>query len=415
MSRQHPAWRAAPVLGVLRAPVLLQAVAGLFLSLFFLLGSAEVRMVLYVVVLPLVVLVHGRLAMRLIRASPLAQATLALFLYISVSASWGSLGVIEALDHIRILLLTLGFMMVVMVAFDPEDGRPLGWLLVGLMAGCLLGAGVSAVVHLDAGDVTQRFRAIGLKQDLIGQITLYGVIATAALAVACRPPHPRVTVLLLAGATAIVLFVVWSQTRGTLLAVTAGGAVALVFGWHRLDRAMAVKIATAGLVAGLAILAAVIALEPWTFLLRGDSWRLEIWGQAVRWIAEAPVFGHGAISGLRYEVHQHEFRNAHNLYLDTAVSTGLIGLGLLLWVLGRSAWIAHGSRHTLHGLMALTMLATGATAGLTHFGRILENAGPTWLFLWFPVFLAAGLEARARLAGGAGNRPPAGQPPAGSV
>jgi len=109
---------------------------------------------------------------------------------------------------------------------------------------------------------------------------------------------------------------------GLLAGLTAAaflGAVALVM-VHVLEKR------------GAASLSAAVASDP----------RIPIWATTVDTIREHPVIGHGFGRGIeRGSLHQ-EFGNpllwhAHNLVLETAVDTGLVGAALLLLLIGTTA------------------------------------------------------------------------------
>ncbi|QPC83307.1 O-antigen ligase family protein [Phototrophicus methaneseepsis] len=136
----------------------------------------------------------------------------------------------------------------------------------------------------------------------------------------------------------------YSQSGYVALAVAAG-TMLLFWLWHHpavqripgQTRSRLIILGTLGAALGALAVAYLFA----------DS-RSDLWQAALQMIAQDPLtgvgyglFGHGlrAVDGLRYEHLDH----AHNLFLNITAETGLIGLGLVLWV--GVALVRVGIRH----------------------------------------------------------------------
>lgn len=73
---------------------------------------------------------------------------------------------------------------------------------------------------------------------------------------------------------------------------------------------------------------------------RSDTvqWRIGVWRDSLRMIADRPVFGHGintfmAVFQSYRTAHLNEPTYAHNCYLQMTAEIGMLGMGALLWVL----------------------------------------------------------------------------------
>jgi O-antigen ligase len=123
---------------------------------------------------------------------------------------------------------------------------------------------------------------------------------------------------------------------------------------------------------------------------KGES-RLALWSEIGERIGEAPLAGHGFGRGLLAESLQEELRSvsrnlwhAHNLFLDTVLQTGVVGLVLLLLLLGavgREAWRAVRSadvRAAACGVALMTMLAGMVVRNMTDTLLARQNALLFW-------------------------------------
>lgn len=109
------------------------------------------------------------------------------------------------------------------------------------------------------------------------------------------------------------------------------------------------------LAGGLCVLALVVALEPseWAQLLLGGKsltsvisaeHRLDIWQKGLDISLQSVVFGYGFGVGPKEYL---ELTNAHNTFLELAMNTGILGVGLFsfaLWKLTRELFAARNAR-----------------------------------------------------------------------
>lgn len=130
-------------------------------------------------------------------------------------------------------------------------------------------------------------------------------------------------------------------------------------------RARRRRISGGVLVALLAVGTLLVNLQSST-ASKGES-RLALWSEIGERIGEAPLAGHGFGRGLLAQSLQEELRavsrnlwHAHNLFLDTLLQTGAVGLVLLLLLLGalaREAWRAARSPEVGAAACGVTLMA----------------------------------------------------------
>jgi len=76
------------------------------------------------------------------------------------------------------------------------------------------------------------------------------------------------------------------------------------------------------------------------FLERGDThlWRLLVWQDSIQMIKDKPIFGHGINTFMNnFELYRRDIGTnptyAHNCYIQLASETGIMGLGIFLWLI----------------------------------------------------------------------------------
>lgn len=286
---------------------------------------------------------------------------------VSATRATSLLGVYQRYGGVLPLAVFVAFAaLVVAVSWDRPDrvatiGTSLGAASIAVAAYALLQrAGVDAFDFREASGGAVRypgstlgnsnfaggFLAIGLPFVVSGAITAHGTrrraVATAAI------------VIVAAGLWA-------TSSRGGLVAATAGLAVAGVAGRRALPRAARPALVAGGVLAAALVVAAAIVVATGARdvpggdleVLRGDSARVRgfEWEAAWRAIVDRPVLGHGPDT---FAVVYPQFRSAedatalgnqlsdkpHNVLLERASDTGIVGLGAYVAVAGVVLWFA---------------------------------------------------------------------------
>ena len=164
-----------------------------------------------------------------------------------------------------------------------------------------------------------------------------------------------------------------------------------------------------------------LRLVQWTPRASGTSEvRLEIWGPALRLVARRPLLGCGpdALLWCYYPVYPTALRHieapnavpdrTHDLFLDQAAETGLLGLAALLVVLGTAAaaLLRTARRAASPAVRGLAVAAMAALAGHAAEGLFGMAIVATSLLTWLLVALAGSLAAM-----GEADAAPAAAPP----
>ena len=178
----------------------------------------------------------------------------------------------------------------------------------------------------------------------------------------------------------------WSGTRGSLLAIAAAPAAALVlfrfYRWRRILFStaaaflLAVPLSMAALpespLYGLARLAD--SFEPQKVEEVGlATGRVEHWKYAAGKIAERPLFGHGTSQYQAVRQDPLNYNHPHNALLQVAFDWGLVGAALFFGLLGALLWRGHRAaaaapREALPAwLCAVSLLTIGLYDGALYY------------------------------------------------
>jgi O-antigen ligase len=233
---------------------------------------------------------------------------------------------------------------------------------------------------------------------------VYGLYALLAVAwyrhVAYRPARTA----LFAGAFVLLGFLLLSQARAAIIAAVTG--LALLAACNRSNRPLA-HLLTLAIMIGTALLIAGAGTES---LLRSHSWqiRLDLWNDSLRYIADAPLFGNGYLSGLEFysETEHTSHSNLHNSYLAALRDGGVVGLALLAAFLGTALRRAVQAGRASGDYALLALLCFGLVYMLTGTDALITRPRELWAILWFPVGLLTGLH----LSAAPGAAPAVGRP-----
>ena len=230
-----------------------------------------------------------------------------------------------------------------------------------------------------------------------------GVAAVVALArIASRKAGPA----LACGALALVLPALFlTRSRAEMLAVVAGGAVAMLPGRDGRLR----RLATAALLVALSAVALGAPEAMQRLFARGDAGREQIWGELLRRSDSRRLLGVGLTASDDVVFPPSwEFptgwnpNTAHGEFLGTLYFGGVVGLGLLVLLLVLAARAA-SARARRSDMLVPGLLAHAVVWGIFDGrGGVTAPSDVVSLVLWLPVALSA-----AREVHGADGRPEA--------
>jgi putative inorganic carbon (HCO3(-)) transporter len=200
------------------------------------------------------------------------------------------------------------------------------------------------------------------------------------------------------GATAlapILLIGVLLQSRGAFLGLAAGIVV-----WLALYNRWMLPLALAGILGLMAVdvffggasLATLLYGEAGATIAGTMVMRQDLWREAVLLIRQAPLWGIGL--GAYPRVSAHALPHAHNLFLQIALDTGVIGLAAFLGVVGvamRAAWSSYRAKLNRH--LAIGVLAAFVVLMVHGLGDVIVwGTAKASIVLWILLALAMGLD-----------------------
>ncbi|NIF19099.1 O-antigen ligase family protein [Pantoea sp. Cy-639] len=308
----------------------------------------------------------------------------ALWLGILALLAWGTVTLLwsnaedgprEAKRLLYILVFLMGFPLLAQLG--------IGWIqrLLQLGGALLALAALISIVHfyvMVGYPLTERLSGIGeISHPILGAY----VVAAAVLWLLYACPRQRGLQLAWAVALACLgAFVVLSQSRGAGLALV----VTVILGvlWHR-DRNSCLFALLAALGTGLAFYQMYDLI-----MLRGSSYRPEIFAAAEHMISQRPLTGLGLGSYYRVEALGHVFDHTHNMFTHVAVELGLPGM--LLWL---AVWLfALGeivrARHSAFGKVLLGLWVFSTLAMQFDAASLTATPRAEWFISWLPVGLA---------------------------
>lgn len=217
-------------------------------------------------------------------------------------------------------------------------------------------------------------------------------------------------VLLGVSALCTLVFVVFTQSRGPLLALAITFVMALVTLASPLSRSRVLMLLSIGLVLALPAVAVSYYQPTWFVwlqetMLRGTSYRPEIWSAVLSEAGSSWLIGFGSAAELpntpvgdvlRDEVGR-AFAHTHNLFFETYFSGGIIALTLLLAVLvmALAPFLQFRNRPRL-ALVVATIVAMLVAVHFTDAPRVIGSVRPEWIMFWLPLVLAVQLGTAAR-------------------
>ncbi len=181
----------------------------------------------------------------------------------------------------------------------------------------------------------------------------------------------------------LLVFIIQTHSRTPLLAMAAAFGCLLLK--HRNKQVSYLALL---LIASFAV----YALFNYDLLvLRGFSFRPEIWLTAFNDIQNKPFFGHGIGSEMSFFIPSLNitFSDSHNLHIGLIYQLGLVGL--IIW-LSLIAYLLRLYLKNTHNLLIATgfpMFIYGIAAGMTEGGSFFSRPKEVWFLTWLPIAMLA--------------------------
>jgi O-antigen ligase len=220
----------------------------------------------------------------------------------------------------------------------------------------------------------------------------YAVFFMGTLAMAARTQlsAPVRSVLALAAAVLFVA-VVLTQTRGALVAVTAGMLVLALTALRR-----DVLRGTAAVLLGATCTLAIPAVREALFI-RGSGHRFEVWSKFWPLIEQRPFTGYGSFSPLGITLDDGTFLDqAHNLVVSSWFRGGIVSAAAMACILVGGLYWAWRYWQATREITPLCVMVTITTAGMFDYQLLITYPTWPWVTFWLPFGLCSGAEMASR-------------------
>lgn len=263
-----------------------------------------------------------------------------------------------------------------------------------LLAGavCLAGAGAGGswiwFYVLEEHSLDSRIVAVGIWDTVIMAAHAVGAFAVMGFFLFRRRGR---WVWFALPALCLLMFLAFGQTRGVWLGLLATVAVLM------LDLSRSVRlIVLVALLVGVGLL---VFFGMDILLQRGLAYRPLLWQNGLALMLENSLLGIG-FHDLELVVPGTElvFRHPHNLFLDTGVRLGMVGLVLFCGVWGCVLWRAWQARAQTLGRALLALWVFSTVSLMTDGIGLWLKPNADWLITWLPVALGMVLAQRHALA-----------------
>ena len=361
---------------------------GLFFAGYFLIPHSMDGLHYKLWYLPIVLLSLPLLArgLRLAAGDPVFLAVIAYLVYMLLSITWSdafsapSLPMQDIYDYVKHALHLVIFLLGTKVLI--ED-RPLRYARMRRLVFVAAGIGGLAALlywYKDNPFPASRLQGATLMRNPTDVAFVYGAVAVWGFGFVCASRGLVSRLAFLAVLALLMLVVLFTQSRGALVALACAVGVL----WFQSPRRRAVGYLS-GLLGAIALTYALV--EPLVLermIDRGDMHRGTIWASVLAQASDNVLVGSGYLSNAVVEVGSARY-NAHSAYLATLRDGGIIGLSLLAVVLALGGFRAYRLGRSSGDGTLLASLVFAMVCLATSGDRLLDRPKELWFFFWFPV------------------------------
>ena len=244
-----------------------------------------------------------------------------------------------------------------------------------------------------------RLNGLGQLDTHVIAALVYGVLLIFAVQRMLMTSNLLVSVLFFLMALVMGVAVFLSDSRNAWLSVPIGLLAFLLAHFVR-ERGRIQVVFASGLTFGAALIVIILNDEHLTTILlpRGDSFRLGIWTEFLRRVAESPIVGLGITTNDDVLMGEYILQHPHSMYLSVLFQGGLIGLTLYLIVLFKVVKELLAHIHVeADAQLGIGILMLAMVAYMIDGHELIDKVGSTWFLLWLPVAIAIGLQWRRSL------------------
>ncbi len=321
--------------------------------------------------------------LREIKEHPVFKLTLVYLIYMLASALWSDpFNLFEFGQKLTLSVYILAFIAITHFLNDRYKTGFDRMLKISVFVAAVAALVSFVIWYSNHGFPLSRMRGIGTLTNINEFANVYGVFALLAIGYLLTASSLRARASYVFAVITFLCFIWFGQSRTAFVALF----IVLIFlvlnmAWQERVRPIVWLIACVGILAILFSGSMEIASQ------RGMSYRLPIWEATITQVADAPVFGHGALSEMHFLASKLDFWIPHNTFLSVLWQGGVIGLTLFLLLIAsayRQAWRLwrEQGRFVVFGIL---IFSTGVM--LTAVDDVITRPREEWMVFWFPLAL----------------------------
>ncbi len=318
--------------------------------------------------------------------SSIFRLTIVFLTYLTFTTAWGDQTTTDDwIKYLKRLIYMLGFACMIMTYYN---ARYLNRLCLIISSTAVVMAAISMFLYdssLYSGP--DRLKNFGILEHEILAASTYG-FAAMMLIYGCQLKLSNIIWIKLFGMTVLILDILWTQSRGPLLAIISSICIAELL--RDRHRKLIIFLVMTTILTMLLMIYDVIQTPQFISRNGGDSYRFEIWSQIWQRVLESPFYGLGLSTNETILLPACGcIPHPHNIYLATMFYGGLAGLVLLLAILINCFKSAYTQYQSDGQVKFLAFLMFGIICGFSDGNKLLDHPRPMWLFFWLPILLIA--------------------------
>jgi len=302
----------------------------------------------------------------------------------------------DILNPIKNIFYLLSFWFIFLFAFNDIDRRIqilVKWLII---VGSITAISYATYQYFYLNhSLATRFTIPGPMLDKVRTGICLGAGALICMASLLFEPNnrrPRSSVLLLIAFAIFLVTMLLTHTRLAIAATLFFSFIMITL--SPLEKRNKLLLAVFGIIS---LFAASFFLAPLldAYINRGPSLRLTIWSGFLNEYNQY-WFGHGL--GTEIQISEGKlagFHSYHSIYLGALLSSGIIGLGLLLLMISITLFTGWKLRANPYALIATILFAYSCTTGLVNFDTVISRPRGYWLPFWLPIIVLSVYELKS--------------------
>ncbi len=382
------------------------------MAAFFLVSAQTIhRNMFYILLLVSIATIFRQVHWRGFASQFLVKVIIIYIFYQLLSISWSPIFSAEELFELsRKSLLVLCFLIISAIYLATYKRALLLWQLLVISA--TIGASLALLDHLTQDSAMARMVDIGRGRNPVQAATLYAIalIIAAYLWLHFSARQHKQRIFWFGCWVLLSVAIIYTQSRGALIAaIFAHITLLLVSNFVRYNTNRSINCSIYGICSVIGIFAVIIFFfilayifsDVGDWLQRADSFRFEIWHNALQIWQRFPIFGIGYRA--EYELtlsNGQTIYQPHSIYVSALYYGGVLGLICLILLFASGFWalwcgyIAARGNSLQHNALYMALLANAVILFIVDYNILLVNADIEWLLFWLP--LAGAISYRMR-------------------